>query len=76
MVPGRDEEQHEQFPEPGCQEDPVLATKDVAQVAEDVRVACSLEADAQAREHEEDVRQDVDLIWSNEQFNQMGSGRG
>ena len=59
--PGEHEHEDGEFPEPRGQEDPVLTAQDGAQVPEDVGVSGGLQADAQARQHEEDVGQDVDL---------------
>ena len=59
--PGEHEEENGSLPEPGGQEDPVLAAQDVAQVTQDVRVSGGLQSDSEARHHEEDVGQDVDL---------------
>ena len=46
---------------PGGQEDAVLSAENVAEMAEDVGVSGRLQPDAKARQHEEDVGQDVDL---------------
>ena len=59
--PGEHEQEDGPLPEPGGQEDPVFAAQDVAQMSEDVRVSGSLQSDSEARHHEEDVGQDVDL---------------
>ena len=60
--PGEHEHEDGEFPEPRGQEDPVFSAEDVTQMPEDVGVSGGLQADAQARQHEEDVGHDVDLF--------------
>ena len=61
MLPEDHEEEERELPGPGCQEDPVLAAQNRVQRPQDVLVPGGLQAQAQARHHEEPVGDDVDL---------------